>query len=221
MRTRRWAIAAIALLVLLVAGGVAYATIPDDHGVIHGCYTRSGGALRVIDAGVTNCTSKETALNWSVTGPEGPAGPAGPAGPQGADGPQGPQGAQGPQGPQGPSGSSHAYFASAQSTPIGTLPTSVVSIGSVPAGNYVITGTVLDSDPGNEPDVACWLYVDGTRVTNSKSLITLKNGDGTLPVLWAAGFTGAGTFVEIKCESLDSAGSGDANLSLVATDALN
>ena len=38
--------------------GVAYATIPDGSGVIHACYTKSSGALRVIDSSVTNCSSK-------------------------------------------------------------------------------------------------------------------------------------------------------------------
>jgi len=114
----------VAAAALALAGGVAYATIPDADGVIHGCYGKSGGSLRVIDNGVTNCQKTETALNWNVKGPTGPVGPqgaqgtpgvdgadgaqgpAGPQGPQGADGPQGPAGAQGPAGPAGPAGSS-------------------------------------------------------------------------------------------------------------------
>lgn len=103
---------AIAGTAFLVAG-VAYATIPDSQGVIHGCYTKSGGSLRVIDDSVTNCKSGETSLDWNVAGPTGatgpagsagPAGPTGPAGPQGATGPAGPQGATGPAGPPGTSG---------------------------------------------------------------------------------------------------------------------
>jgi hypothetical protein len=62
---------------LAVAGGVAYATIPDGAGAIHACYSKSGGAIRVIDDSVTNCKASETSLDWSVTGPAGPAGPAG------------------------------------------------------------------------------------------------------------------------------------------------
>src|ERR1700747_1926397 len=60
------AVVAIAAAALLVVAGVAYATIPDSGGVIHGCYSRSGGSLRVIDAGVTNCSKSETALDWNV-----------------------------------------------------------------------------------------------------------------------------------------------------------
>jgi hypothetical protein len=71
---RRSAILAAAVA-LLVLGGVAYASIPDANGVIHGCRKNSGGALRVIDsdAGQT-CAGSETALNWSQTGPPGLSG---------------------------------------------------------------------------------------------------------------------------------------------------
>ena len=70
------AIAAVASLVL--AGGVAYASIPDG-GVIHGCYKTQNGQLRVIDSG--GCGPSETALNWNQTGQQGTTGPAGTSGP--------------------------------------------------------------------------------------------------------------------------------------------
>ena len=105
---------AAAVVAALVAGGVAYATIPDSSGVIHGCYQKSGGALSVINASVTGCAKTQTELQWNVQGPTGLQGPQGPAGAQGPVGPQGPQGgqgAQGLQGPAGPSGTSHGYAA--------------------------------------------------------------------------------------------------------------
>jgi hypothetical protein len=86
-RRARPMIAFAAVAAALAAGGIAYAQIPDPSGVIHGCYAKSGGALRVIDNSVTNCKSTETSLNWNQTGPAGPAGPAGPQGPQGEPGP--------------------------------------------------------------------------------------------------------------------------------------
>ena len=92
---------------LALVGGTAYATIPDGGGVIHGCYSRSGGALRVVDSTVTNCKSGETALQWGVTwtqGPQGLQGPQGPQGPQGQQGIQGPPGANGATGAPGISG---------------------------------------------------------------------------------------------------------------------
>ena len=72
-------------LVVLVAGGVAYATIPSN-GVITGCYTRSGGALRVIDANVTNCRPAETRLSWNVAGVPGQDGADGADGQDGVSG---------------------------------------------------------------------------------------------------------------------------------------
>jgi Collagen triple helix repeat (20 copies) len=104
----------VAVAIIALGGGVAWATIPNGD-VINACYSKSGGSLRVIDASVTNCKSGETALSWNAqgtpgptgpTGPAGPAGPTGPAGPAGPTGPAGPQGDVGPTGPAGPTGPS-------------------------------------------------------------------------------------------------------------------
>ena len=81
LRTRRGVLIATAAIVALgIAAGVTYATIPDGSGVIHGCFTTSNGALRVIDtdAGGT-CKKGETSLNWNQTGPQGQAGQNGTA----------------------------------------------------------------------------------------------------------------------------------------------
>lgn len=102
VRRRRVVVAVLVAAVGLAAGGVAYATIPDSGGVIHGCYQKNEGQLRVIDPSAGGaCRSSESALSWSQTGPQGPQGPNGPAGPAG---PQGPQGAPGPAGQDGVSG---------------------------------------------------------------------------------------------------------------------
>lgn len=97
-----------------LAGGIAYATIPDANGVIHGCYTNQAvqgqHALWVADS---TCPAGSTALPWNQQGRRGPTGPAGargatgPAGPRGGAGPTGPggpQGWRGATGPQGPNG---------------------------------------------------------------------------------------------------------------------
>src|SRR5690242_19220887 len=82
MRIRRTGVllSVAGLVVSALAVGVAYATIPDSSGVIHGCYQKSGGALSVIDASVTNCAKTQTSLDWNVQGPTGPQGPQGPQG---------------------------------------------------------------------------------------------------------------------------------------------
>ena len=100
---KRWLIAIGAAAALVLGAGIAYATIPSGN-VINGCYARSGGTLRVIDGGVTNCKSSETSLNWNVQGPQGAIGPQGTQGATGAQGAAGATGAQGPAGPTGATG---------------------------------------------------------------------------------------------------------------------
>jgi len=80
--------------VLLAGAGVAWASIPDSSGVIHGCYA-SSGAMRVIDSATSKFKSTEKALSWNRQGKTGPTGARGPAGPAGAPGPAGPSGVSG------------------------------------------------------------------------------------------------------------------------------
>src|SRR5918992_4806707 len=70
---------------LIAAGGIAFAAIPDSSGVIHGCYGKSNGQLRVVNA-AGDCKNNETAINWNQRGPQGPVGPRGHTGPQGPPG---------------------------------------------------------------------------------------------------------------------------------------
>jgi hypothetical protein len=88
-------IAVTTIAALGLAGGVAYATIPDGGGVIHTCYLKSGGALRVVDSPASGCKSNESPLDWNANGPTGPTGATGAAGATGATGPTGATGATG------------------------------------------------------------------------------------------------------------------------------
>jgi hypothetical protein len=57
-------------VVLLVGGGVAYATIPDSRGVIHGCHDKINGNLRVIDTERGQvCKRSELPIEWSASAP--------------------------------------------------------------------------------------------------------------------------------------------------------
>jgi hypothetical protein len=57
-------------LVLLVCGGVAYATIPDSGGMINGCYIKANGALRLIDTEAGQaCTRAEIPIAWTKSAP--------------------------------------------------------------------------------------------------------------------------------------------------------
>ena len=62
--TRRRAawVAATAVLALGLAGGIAYATIPDSNGAIHACYGSANGQLRAVDP-AGSCRPSETAID--------------------------------------------------------------------------------------------------------------------------------------------------------------
>jgi hypothetical protein len=90
LRSKR--IVGIAAVAVAASAGATYAAIPGGDGVIHSCYTKSGGTVRVIDSSVTNCKSGEVSLNWNQQGTPGTPGPTGPKGDPGAPGPLGPKG---------------------------------------------------------------------------------------------------------------------------------
>ena len=83
----RFLTALLAVTVIAAGGSIAWASIPDPNGVIHGCYQKNVGNLRVIDSSTGTCRPSEVALNWNQTGPKGATGPAGPRGPTGPTGP--------------------------------------------------------------------------------------------------------------------------------------
>ena len=146
MNDKRILRAAAAAAVLVVAGVfIMRATIPDAKGVIHGCYSKSGGSIRVIDDSVTSCNTNETSLAWNITGPVGPGGPQGPIGPTGSQGPQGPAGPMGPQGPQGVPGPSNSFVKRFDPGALGFfIPSSTAIVQSVnlPAGNFVVNAAL-------------------------------------------------------------------------------
>lgn len=93
IRTRLdFILSSICLFVTISAGNVVAADT-----TVYACVQKNSGALRVVGP-VVQCYSNETALQWSITGPQGPVGPVGPQGPIGATGPQGIKGDQGLQG---------------------------------------------------------------------------------------------------------------------------
>jgi hypothetical protein len=99
---------ATAALLALTAGG-AYATgilgspVGAD-GVIHGCYQKYNGTLRVAAADDPTCRSSEQQIAWSQTGPKGDKGDPGAKGDPGVKGDTGDAGAKGVPGPAGLSG---------------------------------------------------------------------------------------------------------------------
>ncbi len=77
---KKWLGITMIVAAAAIAAGVAYATIPDENGVIHGCLNKAG-VLRVVDTSAGGaCSATETQLDWSQKGPAGPPGPPGPQG---------------------------------------------------------------------------------------------------------------------------------------------
>src|SRR4051812_43150 len=89
----RWGRLAILVVAILgVAGGIAYATIPDAGNVYTGCMLRNVGTVRLIDSTLpssnlmSHCTALETQISWNQQGQKGDPGAPGIPGKNGADG---------------------------------------------------------------------------------------------------------------------------------------
>jgi hypothetical protein len=217
-------VVALAIVGALVAGGIAYAAIPDAGGVIHGCYKKSSpnqGTLRVIDTEKGQaCSNSETGINWSQTGPQGPQGI------------QGIPGVQGPQGPQGPSGSSHAYstFNGVGQTQISPSSNTITQL-TLPAGDYVVwaTGSVVRSGlintSGSANDVKCALDdPNGNAVTASEAEANFDGGDAVPYMLVATMSLSKSGTITVDCTTKDGTVPSELDFnSLVATkvDAVN
>lgn len=200
--TRFWLLATVAAVGV---AGTAYATIPGGDGVIHGCYAKSGGALRVIDASVTNCKSGETSLDWTQRGIPGPAGP------------QGQKGEPGEPGPPGPAGAVDSFGASNGNDVVDLTPDAQVTVISkdVPAGNYAVfaSGELVDST--QDATVVCEFTADGERIqTSNSSLVNDANERDRISLMGHAAFAGGGT-LKVTCNS-DAAGTVAPFFNLVA-----
>lgn len=178
---------------LMVAGGIAYATIPDSGGVIHGCYEKAWGTLRVIDTGKPQTCSKfETPLNWSQTGPQGS---------------QGPQGIQGPKGPTGPTGPSDVWTVDGYGAPdkgVGAAPNeeTLATTPTLPAGSYFVQAeTSLRNDTATPMDYVCDL-VDSEANTYSEERAT-GSPWVTLPVQAVVTLASPDT-ISFECEGTNS-----------------
>jgi hypothetical protein len=80
------ALAAVAIFA--IAGGVAYAAIPDaGTGLYHACMLKNVGTIRIIDPAAQHCiTTLETAITFGAKGDQGPQGIPGANGTNGSNG---------------------------------------------------------------------------------------------------------------------------------------
>jgi hypothetical protein len=169
----RWAVP-IAVVVVLAAGGIAYASIPDSGGVIHGCYQKTNGSLRVIDTEAGGkCSSGENSLSWNQTGPAGPRGP------------------------------SDAYLASDLGKPIGPSGTTLVSL-TLPAGNYTLIAKTGVYDPSTADIVDCLLEAGTSTLDEDEvrvdGLTTANDNNEFLDLIGVVSLDSTGT-VSVVCSS--------------------
>jgi hypothetical protein len=194
---------AAAGLLLVVGGGVALATVPDSGGVIHGCYAKKSGDLRVIDTEMPRtCRKAERELSWSQQGPPGQDGPPGPEGPPGAS----------------------AAFATPTGEPVEIVaPFSTVAELRVPAGSYVVNASVTFEN--GEPDGAIAVCAIGGRADGAAGILELQGQTGPetinvgmMSLLFADTFTEPFT-LRINCRNnaSDVGGLSANNIHLVAT----
>jgi hypothetical protein len=164
----RWLLGG-AVVGAFVAGGAAFAAIPDSSGVINGCYQKNVGNLRVIDPSAgDSCRPSEIGISWSQTGPQGLVGPAGPKGDTGATG------ATGPAGPAGPKGDPGELSLANQTCPTGAFVTGFDSVGHIVCSNVT-------------PPPTC------TPTTLTTTMTSFTNGD-LIPVeQWPGGQVTLGT----------------------------
>lgn len=111
MRAKRLMLtAAGALFAAAIAGGIAYATIPNDSKVFTACMLNKVGTIRLIDKTLptnnpmSHCSPVETEVSWNQKGQPGLAGAAGKDGADGKAGTDGRDGRDGQAGSPGPKG---------------------------------------------------------------------------------------------------------------------
>jgi Collagen triple helix repeat (20 copies) len=140
--------AVVALVFAMGGGAFAITSIPGRNGVIHGCYQKRTGTLRVMAAG-KRCRRSEKAIAWNQKGAQGQPGvqgiqgQPGPKGDAGLAGPKGDTGAPGQAGPSGVVGAEATGFGSA-------LPVTLTFTKKLAGTELLITvsGTGFESTAG-------------------------------------------------------------------------
>jgi hypothetical protein len=154
---RRLAAGVVGVVIVgLAAGGIAYATIPDSSGVLHGCYSANGAnakggtQLYLVNSDQATCSNGQTAVPWGQTGPAGQTGPTGPAGPTG------------PQGPAGPTDIWDLNHYGNGSLSIGVNNSTLVAEIIPPPGTYYVEASLHGFNSNGAADIWCELQVPGT-----------------------------------------------------------
>lgn len=200
LRRRGVRLFGVCALLLSVAGGIAYAAIPDANHVYTACMLKSTGTIRLLDTSLPSrsplghCTSLETQISWNQqgqAGPPGPAGPKGDTGDAGAPGPKGDTGDTGPQGPQGPAGDPGPKGDVGPQGPPG--PAGANGITDVYSGNLNQGGVALGNGSSDFVVVSSMTIPAGTYLFQASTLLANQSqstGLDTECQIVAPGFSG-------------------------------
>jgi hypothetical protein len=181
--TRLWkrlAWISLAMAVVCVTGaGIAFALIPDANGLIHGCYGKSNGQLRVEES-ATNCKNNEIPLQWGVQGSAGAPGPS----------------------------DAFVATNGTPSNLGGGVRASIVSL-SLRAGRYVVNAAVdLDGDGRCHIESSTGVHLSEYAELSTPSVLGANTIRATIPILAAFTLTSADT-VSVSCQNFDAPGTRD------------
>jgi hypothetical protein len=128
------------IAVFIALGGGAFAavsSIAGPDGVIHGCYGKQKGNLRVIRVG-GKCGKGEKAISFNQVGRRGLSGLQGVPGTPGAPGSPGATGERGPQGPGATSFSMTLEQTAPEAVPLKVLDNGVSVVGTCRPGTMIL-----------------------------------------------------------------------------------
>jgi Collagen triple helix repeat (20 copies) len=180
LRSRSRRSVALGGVLVLVATGIAYATVPGSGKVYRACMRRNAGTVRLIDPSLpssnpmSHCTKLEAPISWNQQGRQGAPGAKGRPGAAGATGSAGAIGAQGPQGLQGDTGSQGAKGDTGAQGPRGETG----AAGTIGASTYAyIYGTGFQSVPIDGAISFAWngIVTAGLSHTSGDSAITVQS----------------------------------------------
>ena len=200
LRRRRLAVVTVSIFV--VAGGIAYGSIPDAGGVYHACLAKTG-TVRIIDTDTDQCKAVETAITFNQKGQPGDPGQSPAVAPVAAGDSHCAAGGaaitdaagttayvcSGANGKDGADGKDGAPFSGTFTSPNGQYSISVTDTGVTVAGggttvNLSGTGLSLESSSGLSVQSAGTLGLSGALLTLNNSgptcLRAARQGDSVL-----------------------------------------